>query len=166
MALDVQGPSKVRPYVDKAGATFTTVVDEENLLGRLYGFKAIPNGFIIDPEGIVRYKALGSFDIRQTETAEIVRRWADEPGLIKTSGPTDRGPGPEHTHSNECLLQGLVEYRAGNLDAAVSHWRRGIALDPDNYILRKQIWAVENPDKFYAGDVDYDWQAEQMDQGL
>ena len=40
-------------------------------------------------------------------------------------------------------------------------WRRGRDLDPGNYLIRKQIWAVENPDKFYNGDVDYDWQREQ-----
>ena len=39
-------------------------------------------------------------------------------------------------------------------------------LEPDNYIIRKQIWAVQNPDRFYSGDVDYAWQKEQMAQGL
>ena len=45
-------------------------------------------------------------------------------------------------------------------------WRQAVALEPDNYVVRKQIWAVEHLDKFYQGDVDYDWQREQMDQGL
>ena len=31
--MDAQGPHKPRPYVESAGAEFTTVVDEENLLG-------------------------------------------------------------------------------------------------------------------------------------
>ena len=44
-------------------------------------------------------------------------------------------------------------------------WRRGVALQPDNYIIRKQIWAVENPDRFYQGQVDYAWQKEQLDAG-
>ena len=44
-------------------------------------------------------------------------------------------------------------------------WREGMALEPDNYIIRKQIWAVENPDKFYDADIDFDWQRRQMEQG-
>lgn len=31
-------------------------------------------------------------------------------------------------------------------------------LDQDNWIIRKQIWALEHPEKFYKGKVDYDWQ--------
>ena len=48
----------------------------------------------------------------------------------------------------------------------MAEWRRGMQLEPDNYIIRKQIWAVQNPDRFYAGEVDYAWQKEQMAQGL
>ena len=35
-------------------------------------------------------------------------------------------------------------------------------LDPSNWIIHKQIWAVENPDKFYEGNVDYNWQRQQL----
>ena len=62
--------------------------------------------------------------------------------------------------------EGLEHYRAGRTGEALGHWRRGLELDPGNYLIRKQIWAVENPDKFYAGDVDYDWQREQTAKGL
>ena len=44
-------------------------------------------------------------------------------------------------------------------------WREGIVLDPQNWNMRKQLWAIENPDKFYAGDVDYGWQKEQVEAG-
>ena len=51
------------------------------------------------------------------------------------------------------------------MDEAVAAWRRGVAVQPDNYVIRKQIWAVENPDRFYQGSVDYAWQKEQLDAG-
>jgi len=36
-------------------------------------------------------------------------------------------------------------------------------LDPDNWRIRKQIWAIENPEKFYAGDSpDYGWQKDEL----
>ena len=60
-----------RAYVERAGATFTTLVDSENVLSDLYGFRAIPNGFLIDEQGIVQYGRLSGFDIRRRETAEV-----------------------------------------------------------------------------------------------
>jgi len=36
-------------------------------------------------------------------------------------------------------------------------------LDPDNWRIRKQIWAIEHPDKFYTGkSPDFNWQSEQL----
>ncbi|HJO82919.1 MAG TPA: TlpA disulfide reductase family protein [SAR202 cluster bacterium] len=53
VAMDVQGADVARPFVEKLGATFETVVDNENILGQLYRFKAIPNGYLINPDGTV-----------------------------------------------------------------------------------------------------------------
>jgi len=53
------------------------------------------------------------------------------------------------------------------LNGALLKWREGVALEPDNYLIRKQIWAVEHPEKFYSSDaVDSDWQREQLRKGL
>jgi hypothetical protein len=42
-----------------------------------------------------------------------------------------------------------------------------MALDPDNLVILKQIWAVEHPERFYASDkVDYAWQREQLEKGI
>ena len=166
VAMDAQGAEKARPYVDKAGATFKTVVDEENLLGQLYGFKAIPNGFLIDEQGVVRYKKLGGFDIRKAETSAVVKRWAAGLDFSGSVGDPDTEPGSELSESNALLRQGLELYRRGEVAEAIAVWRKGISLDPANYILRKQVWAVENPDKFYEGDIDYGWQKEQTAKGL
>ena len=35
-------------------------------------------------------------------------------------------------------------------------------LDPENWLIRKQRWAIENPDKFYNGDIDTKWQRDLM----
>ena len=164
--MDAQGPEKARPYVEMAGATFPTVVDAENVLGQLYGFKAIPNGFLIDGQGVVRYKKLGGFDIRQADTARLVEQWAAVPGLDLSPEVAEAARGSEHFQANAHFLKGLELYREGKLQDAIAEWRKGVELEPDNYIIRKQIWAVANPERFYAGDVDYDWQKEQIARGL
>ena len=167
VAMDVQGGDKARPYVEKANATFTTVVDEENLLGQLYGFKAIPNGFLIDEQGIVRYKKLGGFDIRRAETSKIVQEWASSSGQFEAPEVSDAGLlSPDHSQANAHFRKGWELYRQGNVKDALVEWRKGVELEPDNWIIRKQIWAVENPDRFYAPSVDYDWQKEQIARGL
>ena len=165
MAIEAQGPEKARPYIEKAVASFSTVIDEENLLGQLYGFKAIPNGFLIDEQGLVRYRELGGFDIRQAESANVVEQWITGHVLSKSLETAEEALYGEHTEANALFRSGLGLYRQGKVQDAIAEWRRGMALDPDNYIIRKQMWAVENPDKFYEGSVDYDWQSEQLAHG-
>jgi hypothetical protein len=163
--MDAQGTAKARPYVELARGTFQTVVDAENLLGGMYGFRAIPNGYLIDENAVVQYLRLGGFDIRKPETAGIVKRWAEGADV---AAPEDTKDAPKDGPSAEAIAlfqRGLELYREDSVDEAMALWRQGLALDPGNYIIRKQIWAVENPDKFYAGDVDYDWQREQTAKG-
>jgi hypothetical protein len=160
--MDVQGADRARPYVEAAGATFPTVVDAGNMLGQLYGFKAIPNGFLIDELRILRYKKLGGFDIRRAETADILDRWTGGSDLSEMPEQTDTPEGPAHSQAHALFQRGLDLYRKGSVDAGVALWRQGLDLDPGNYIIRKQIWAVQNPERFYDGDVDYSWQGEQM----
>ena len=161
IAVDAQGAEKARPFVEKAGARFTTLVDERNLLGRTYGFKAIPNGYLIDESGVVRYKRLGGFDVRRQDTASVVERWCAGQDLDENAGHA-----AEHDSENDevhALFQSGQElYRQGKVAEAVEQWREAAALEPANWIVRKQLWAVEHPERFYDGAVDFDWQKEQI----
>jgi hypothetical protein len=164
VAMDAQGAELARPFVDKAQAEFPTIVDRENLLGQLYRFKAIPNGYLINEDGVVEYRRLGGFDIRRPETRKVVEKWISE-----AKGPLESPEadvlGADHDEANSLFRQGLDLFEAGNVDQAMDIWRKGVELEPDNYIIRKQIWAVEHPDRFYAAKVDFDWQKEQMAAG-
>ncbi len=165
VAIDAQSPDVPRSYVERAGATFTTLVDRENLLSDLYGFRAIPNGFLIDEQGIVRYSRLSGFDIRRHETAEVLERWLSAGSPVTGGDEPKDSLGAGHAEANAIFRDGLEHYRAGRTAEAIARWRQGLELDPANYLIRKQIWAVENPDKFYDGDVDYGWQREQTARG-
>ena len=48
---------------------------------------------------------------------------------------------------------------------AAEQMRAALKLDPKNYIIRKQIWAVENPERFYNGGIDWGWQRRQTENG-
>ena len=166
--MDAQGPSKARPYVEQANTTYTNVIDEDNHLGKLFGFKAIPNGLLIDEKGILKYMQFGGFDIQKPQTAEIVHEWA-KPTFssdASTLSPDHLGM-DDHLKAIALFQQGTFEFRNGDTAAALGKWKNALALAPDNLVIRKQIWAVENPDKFYSGhDVDYNWQREQFEKGL
>ncbi len=160
----MQGADRARPYVEKASATYATVVDEANALGQLYGFKAIPNLFLIEADGTVAFKELGTFNVREPAKRAIVDRW------VETGTTDDRGNSEDidgsHALANAHFLFGQQFYKRGLTREALAEWRKGVALEPDNYNIRKQIWAIENPDRFYDGKVDYDWQDEQLAKDL
>jgi len=164
VAVDVQGADKARPYTDKANASFTTVVDEANALGQLYGYKAIPNLFLIEADGTVSFKELGTFNVLEPAKRAIVDQWAAT-GATSEKGNTEDLDG-SHAQANAHFLFGQQLFKRGMTQDALTEWRKGVALEPDNYNIRKQIWAIENPDRFYDGKVDYDWQDEQLAKGL
>ena len=141
------------------------MVDEDNLLGELYGFKAIPNGLLIDEAGVLRHKIISAFDINLPDTADFLEQWLTSP-----SKDLERkefvGEDVEEPGSSIALSHFRRGVALKRLDEAVAEWQKAVVLEPDNYLIRKQVWAAEHPEKFYSGDVDYDWQGEQLKAGL
>jgi hypothetical protein len=152
VALDVQGPDSPRRYAEATLGTFPTLVDEDNVLGDTFGLKAIPNALFVSAEGEVDGIVASSFDIRRPKSRELIERW------LATSTPYGvPDADPDMKWSDEALRL----FRA----AAVELLNEAFPLEPDNYIIRKQLWAIEHPEKFYLDDVDFDWQDEQLASG-
>lgn len=160
--MDSQGGDKARPFAEPMLATFPTVVDADNLLGQTFGFKAIPNGILVGPDGKIDGIVASRFEIRTPETRELVTRWlaAGEAPLPDESA--------DRQWSEEALSlfrQAGAAVRRGDRDEAIKLLKVAYPLEPDNYIIRKQLWAIEHPEKFYGDEIDYAWQKEQLDQG-
>ena len=51
----------------------------------------------------------------------------------------------------------------GQKDKAAAALRQASALDPGNWIIHKQIWAIEHPEQFYPA-INGKWQEEQLQQ--
>ena len=61
------------------------------------------------------------------------------------------------------FTHGLVLLRQGKTDEALVKFTAARDLDSGNWRIRKQIWALEHPDKFYgAQGIDWAWQKEQI----
>lgn len=61
------------------------------------------------------------------------------------------------------FVWGMVLWNQKQKDAALAKLKHARDLDPQNWRIRKQIWAIENPEKFYTGHApDYSWQKEAL----
>ena len=164
MAVEVQGADAARPWLARAGATFPTVVDSANVLGGLFGYKVVPNGILLDEDGTVRFTKFGGFSVDRPEDVAAVERLlagaaAGTPDGAAAAAAPARAAGDSGRVT--ALEHGLGLLHQGDRAGAVAVWRRALAADPDNFVIRKQIWAVEHPDKFYPA-IDWAWQKEQL----
>jgi len=158
VAVDLQGPEKAKPYVDAASPEFNVVIDKRNVLGTLFGYRAIPNGVFLDENGTLRYRKFSGFDIRKPEMAAEVFSFAAGAGSFELA------PSEPVTYGDS-FARGLALYEAGDVEGAAAVWRAGIAVEPDHWNMRKQLWAIEHPERFYDGAVDHGWQKEQVERG-
>lgn len=164
VAVDVQGPAVVRPWTEGAETTFTTVVDSEATLNDRLGLAAVPYVLAVEDGRLVQ--PVTAIDVRKDAHADAVRDWAlGRAERIELPPMPDR-PGSRDTEQAAAWL--AVARSAiddGRLEDAAAALERGFELDPDNWVIRKQRWALQEPDRFYAGDIDLDWQAEQQAAG-
>lgn len=54
-----------------------------------------------------------------------------------------------------------AQLRLGRRQQALGSLRIALKLKPSDYLIRKQIWVIEHPEKFYP-EIDWSWQREQM----
>jgi hypothetical protein len=169
--VEFQGAEAARPWLE--GTSFPTVVDASNVLGTLLGYKAIPNGILLDEAGVVRYSKFSGFSVvNRDDVAAIERLLAEESGGAEHAGARspvlDRGQTlitagrPDLVEARLAALQeGLERLRRSDRAGAIAAWREALAHDPDNFVIRKQIWAIEHPERFYPT-IDWAWQREQL----
>jgi len=156
VAQDVQGEARVRPVVEERGTTFPVLLDRASELGQLLGFRIVPAGFFVDAEGILRYRHANDFDLGDPRV-----RWNLERFLAgEEPEPQDEGE-PMSPAALDLFAQGVALYAEGRVHSAVAVWREALIADPDNFVIRSQIWAVEHPERFYPA-VDRAWQELQL----
>ena len=166
IAIDAQGASVVRPWHTAADADFVTLVDSQNIFGTRYNLKAIPYGVMIDEAGRL-VKAPFNVNVKNQKTLAMLEKWLSDPDynteLLDDIKPSNKPPAKTNAEAAARFQLGLVLLEDGKKEEAMAEWRKALALDPQNWIIHKQIWAVEHPDKFYEDGVDYNWQEAQLE---
>ena len=163
--MDAGGVEAARPWLERAGATFPTVVDAENQLALAYDFRVVPNGIVLDADQMIRFRKVGGFNCERDEDRDVVARLFRGESL-----PEDRSAPTEAPDEATALRRELIENawqlglelrNRGAVEEAAAAWRKALRYDPDNFVIRKQIWALLHPERF-SGQIDYAWQREQL----
>jgi hypothetical protein len=163
VAVEHAGPQAACSFVAAAGVTFPTVIDEQGALSRLLDFKVVPNGVLLDEQGTVHWAKFGGFSIDNPDDVAVVERFlaGDDLGPSPEQElPYALGPLEQELVATKLQL-GRVLLHAGRTAEAVTAWREALQRDPQNFLIRKQIWVAEHPEKFFPT-IDFAWQQEQL----
>jgi Tfp pilus assembly protein PilF len=80
---------------------------------------------------------------------------------LKGSG-TPAAPTLAEREADARFQLAIVSLEGGDKNQAVAELKRAVQLDAKNWLIRKQLWALEAPEAFYGDAVDYAWQKVQM----
>ncbi len=73
VSADEDGAEAVTPFMRRNGLTLPVLLDPNRSIAKLYGTFKYPETYILDRNGIVRYKAIGARDWTAPENIEIIR---------------------------------------------------------------------------------------------
>jgi hypothetical protein len=161
--VDIQGAEAVKPFA--ADMSFTTVVDSENLLANLFGFKIVPNGLFIDKDGTIRLIKQG-FHVTNPEHVEAVEKLINgsvekvvlDDEYYPMNGTTDI----EKQLSQTKFKLGMEYAKNGKEDEALKELDEALLLDSGNFLIRKQRWYIRHPEKF-SPNIDIEWQQKELE---
>lgn len=202
--MDAGGVKVAKPIYDKAGATFVTLVDPLNAMSEAFGLDVIPNGFLIDENGILRYKKVGGFEVSGPDSIKAVEEFLARPraavaqiSLVddKTQEDAlvlrlaDKSDGLARLELGKLRLRlnrpkdalvplqqavsllpkssdarfnlGSAHLAMGDKTKAIKLLKESLNMDRSNFLIRKQIWLIEHPEKFHPT-IDWPWQREQL----
>jgi tetratricopeptide (TPR) repeat protein len=159
VAMDAQGFDRARPFVKKAGIEFPAVVDRKGDLWKHLDFNVVPLQFFFDESGRLIYSSSGG---PKGEVLERLDRALAAPAADATARAAVAMAGEA---APSLFAQGVAAFDAGELEKARELWRQALTAEPDNWLIRKQIWALDDPSRFYEGDIDYAWQKERIQEG-
>ncbi len=137
-----------------------TLVDTQGQLAAEFGFNYVPLTLLVDEQGkLLRGPTATNID-RETDWEEIAG-WI-RTGSIETSPEPTRGSAFMNPAAKLRFEAAAVALAHQDRDLALHLLQGALPFDPKNWLIRKQIWALENPDRFYDGPIDFEWQKQQV----
>lgn len=164
VAVDVQGPGVVRPWAEPVAASFRTLVDSRAELTERMGVAVVP--FVLVFEDGRLQQPITAINVLDEAQADAVRRWATGHATrIELPILAERSRSRDTEAASAWLSVARMAIEEDRRGDALTALERGFVHEPGNWLIRKQRWALEEPDRFYAGDIDAAWQDEQCAAG-
>jgi hypothetical protein len=162
IAQDVQGTEVARPWVQKAGGNYRALLDQHNQIGKAYNLKYVPVGIAVDEAGHL-VRPVGSVNIGDDGFRAELESWARSGAAPEDWAAMEGGGAPRpltqaEKEADARFQLAIVLLGQTEEEEALSELREAVRLDPQNWLIRKQMWAIEEPEAFYTGEVDYSWQ--------
>jgi len=128
----------------------------------------VPIGILIDEQGRL-VRSVGSVNINNENFRQELTKWVNTSAIPQNWVQNDKPQKPRALTPDEAKADGLFQrsivlLEKNKKDEAIAELKRAFQLDPQNWIIRKQLWAIEHPEAFYEGNVDYAWQKKQQAQ--
>lgn len=161
--MDAQGGGRAKPFVEKAGLTIPSLADRKGALWERFDFQVVPLQLYFDETGRLIYQSTGG---PEGELLERLDRALAEPLTPAAERVAAASSQPATRERGEVALlfeRGVAALDSGDREQALALWKQALAKDPDNWLIRKQIWTLEAPEVFWGGDgIDYRWQKARM----
>ena len=155
VAQDAQGAARVGPVVRERGVEFPVLVDRASTLAAALRFHVVPTGIFAD-DGRIVLRHPDDF-----EAGDPRVRAALDAFLAGEPVPAPAGEERMRPEALERFAAGVSAHARGDERGALGLWREALEIDPANFLIRSQIWALEHPERFWPT-VDRDWQEQQL----
>ena len=74
VSVDAGPKSAVKNFMDELGLTFPALLDPKMEVLHLYRLSSIPASFLLDKQGIIRFKELGYRDWTDPESTKLLQQ--------------------------------------------------------------------------------------------
>jgi peroxiredoxin len=79
ISIDGTGEKAVRPYMEKHGYTFETLIDQRMEVARQFGVRGTPTTVVVNRRGEIVARGLGPFDLESPEFTRYLDQLLAQP---------------------------------------------------------------------------------------
>jgi len=79
ISIDGTGEKAVKPYMEKSGYTFETLIDQRMEVARQFGVRGTPTTVIVNRQGKIVARGLGPFDVESPEFTQYLDQLMAQP---------------------------------------------------------------------------------------
>ena len=79
ISIDGSGEKAVKPYMEKQGYTFDTLIDQRLEVARQFGVRGTPTTVIVNRQGDIVARGMGPFDLESPEFTQYIDKLLAQP---------------------------------------------------------------------------------------